>query len=38
MGLTCWFTSAVISEGHQSYDIIHGSRADWINDDGTIHG
>jgi hypothetical protein len=38
MGLTCWFTSAVISEGHQSYDIIHGSRADWINAVGTIHG
>lgn len=37
-GLTCWFTSAVISEGHQSCDIIRGIRADWINDDGTIHG
>jgi hypothetical protein len=35
-GLTCWFTSAVISEGHQAYDIIHGSRADWISDDGRI--
>lgn len=38
MGLTCWFLSAVISEGHQAYDIIHGARADWINDDGTING
>jgi len=36
--LTCWFISAVISEGHQSYDIIHGARADWIADDGTVHG
>jgi hypothetical protein len=38
MGLTCWFLSAVISEGHQEYDIIHGVRADRINDDGTICG
>jgi hypothetical protein len=37
-GLTCWFLSAVVSEGHQAYDIIHGARADWINDDGTISG
>jgi hypothetical protein len=38
MGLTCWFLSAVISEGHQAYDIIHGARADRINDDGTVSG
>jgi hypothetical protein len=38
MGLTCWFLSAVISEGHQAYDIIHAARADWINDDGTLSG
>jgi hypothetical protein len=37
-GVTCWFLSAVISEGHQAYDIIHGARADWINEDGTIRG
>jgi hypothetical protein len=40
VGSTCWFLSAVITEGHQAqaYDIIHGARADWINDDGTITG
>src|SRR5208283_3911044 len=38
MGLTCWFLSAVISEGQQAFDIIHGARADWINDDGNISG
>jgi len=38
MGLTCWFLSAVISEGQEAYDIIHGARADWISEDGTING
>jgi hypothetical protein len=36
MGLTCWSLSAVITEGQQAYDVIHGARADWINEDGTI--
>jgi len=35
-GIIAWSITALIYEGHQSFDIIKGVRADLIDDDGTV--
>jgi hypothetical protein len=37
-GILTWNIGAMIYEGHQSFDIIKGMRADLIADDGTVKG
>jgi hypothetical protein len=36
-GIFAWSIAALIYEGHQSFDIIKGVRADLIDDDGIVH-
>jgi hypothetical protein len=36
-GLFAWSITGLIYEGHQSFDIIKGARADLIDDDGRVH-
>jgi hypothetical protein len=36
-GIVTWSIAAIIYEGHSTYEIIKGMRADLINDDGMIN-
>ena len=36
-GIVSWSLAAVVYEGHRSFDIIKGMRADLINEDGSVN-